>query len=81
MIKQITEQLELPLERIYQLSLAMHRAGTKVAKSIPNVPTMVQLCLDFSCRKKRIGWRQRLVTLGIVTTVAITGLLAGLSIG
>jgi hypothetical protein len=72
MIKQITEQLELPLECVYQMALVTGKAVAAAKKAIPHIPGYIQLCLDFT-PPKAMGWKQK-------AKIAAFGLLAGAAV-
>ena len=71
MIKQITDQLELPLECVYQMTLIATKTAKRIAKNIPNMPAMIQLCLEFD--RKQIGKLERLkwIALGILGSAGL----------
>lgn len=69
-MNQITIQLELGLEHIYQLNLALYKQTKKVYQKIPNIPKMVQLCFNFKFKK------ERKIKSKLKTAVIIAGLLA-----
>ncbi len=79
MIKQITKQLELPLEHIYQMALVGMKAAHTAKKFVPCVPAMIQLCLNFS-EKKATSWKEKLklvaygVAAGATTVIGTLGL-------
>ena len=58
MIKQITEQLELPLERLeVQMTLACMRVARQVKRVVPNIPESLQLLLPLEARKNGVWQR------------------------
>lgn len=82
MIKQITEQLELPLECVYQMTLVgmeVTRKAKRVAKAIPNIPEAVQLCLELEIAKKT-SLIERLKHIGIGVLLGAGTITAGLAL-
>ena len=76
-VKQMTEQLELALEHIYQLTLELPRQAKRLAKKIPHIPAYIQLLLDFTAKPAKSNpWST--TKLVIFSTVAI---LSAFSIG
>lgn len=78
MIKQITEQLELPIECIYQLSLAIAKTVKRTAKYIPNIPEVTQLILKFDKtddrgRYEKSMWKIKAALLGAGIAIGIAG--------
>ena len=71
MIKQITEQLELPLECIYQMALVGIETAKTIKKIIPNIPAMLQLPLEFE-KTINLNWieKAKLVAYGIAAGAA-----------
>jgi hypothetical protein len=58
-VKQITEQLELALEHIYQLTLDIPRKAKRTIKKIPQIPGYIQLLLDFtSVKTNKTLWQK-----------------------
>ncbi|WP_157581235.1 hypothetical protein [Spongiibacter tropicus] len=78
MIKQITEQLELPLECIYQLSLKIATTVKMARKSVPRIPGYIQLLLDFD---SPVTNKQKYLKWWIAGLIGIAGILSGLAIG
>jgi hypothetical protein len=71
-VKQITEQLELALEHIYQLTLELPKKAKRIAKKIPHIPAYIQLLLDFSApRNKKNNWNKtKVIIIGAIAIVS-----------
>lgn len=68
---QITIQLELPLEHIYQMTLLTIQKLHAAKKAIPNIPRMIQIDIDLNRQRSKPRKLNRAVIGGIVSAVII----------
>lgn len=79
MSKQIIEQLELPLECIYQLALSLDKKTKVIKKVVTRIPAYSQMILDFSTHERAAKRLEKVKAHLMAGSIGIIGAIAALN--
>ena len=80
MIKQITEQLDLPLQCVYQMNLVAMKAARVAKKAVPCIPAMFQLCIEFDKKEKSKKWTKSIKEKAVKIAIGVIGVIGMIGI-